>query len=79
MYGQAYPFKDYGPGDFFGEIECFAGLSNYRISVVAITKCEVLIIPAVFYMEWIQTDVEALYLRTQEDYADRRCPQIPFY
>ena len=67
MYGRAYPFKDYGPGDFFGEIECFAGLSNYRLSVVTITKCEVLVIPAVFYMEWIQTDADALYLRTQEN------------
>ncbi len=67
MYGHAYPFKDYGAGDFFGEIECFAGLSSYRISVVTITKCEVLIIPAVFYMDWIQTDVDALYLRTQEN------------
>lgn len=67
MYGRAYPFKDYGPGDFFGEIECFAGLSNYRISVVTITKCEVLVIPSIFYMEWLQTDVDALYLRTQEN------------
>lgn len=67
MYGRAYPFQDYGPGDFFGEIECFAGLSHYRISVVTITKCEVLIIPAVLYMEWIQTDADALYLRTQEN------------
>ncbi len=67
MYGRAYPFKDYGPGDFFGEIECFAGLYNYRISVVTITKCEILIIPAVFYMEWIQTDADALFLRTQEN------------
>lgn len=67
MYGHAYPFKDYGPGDFFGEIECFAGLANYRISVVTITRCEVLVIPAVFYMDWIQTDVDALYLRTQEN------------
>ncbi len=67
MYGRAYPFKDYGPGDFFGEIECFAGLCNYRISVVTITKCEVLVIPSVFYMEGMQTDVDALYLRTQEN------------
>lgn len=67
MYGRAYPFRDYGPGDFFGEIECFAGLYHYRISVVTITKCEVLIIPAVFYMDWMQIDVDALYLRTQEN------------
>lgn len=64
---RAYSFKDFGPGDFFGEIECFADLSNYRISVLAVTKCRVLVIPAPFYMEWIRNDAEALYLRTKEN------------
>ena len=27
---RAYSFKDFGPGDFFGEIECFADLLYYR-------------------------------------------------
>lgn len=62
---RAYSFKDFGPGDFFGEIECFADLFNYRISVVTVTKCRVLVIPAAFYMEWIQNDAEALYSRTK--------------
>lgn len=62
---RAYSFKDFGPGDFFGEIECFADLLYYRISVVTVTKCHVLTIPAAFYMEWIQNDVEALYSRTK--------------
>ncbi len=62
---RAYSFKDFGPGDFFGEIECFADLLYYRISVVTVTKCRVLMIPAVFYMEWIHNDVEALYSRTK--------------
>lgn len=62
---RAYSFKDFGPGDFFGEIECFADLTNYRISVVTVTDCRVLVIPAPFYMEWIRNDVEALYLRAK--------------
>lgn len=62
---RAYSFKDFGPGDFFGEIECFADLVNYRISVVAVTKCRVLVIPASYYMEWIRNDVEALYSRAK--------------
>ena len=62
---RAYSFKDFGPGDFFGEIECFADLLYYRISVVTVTKCRVLTIPAAFYMEWIQNDAEALYSRTK--------------
>lgn len=67
MAGRPYFFKDYGPGDFFGEIEYFADLLNYRISVVTVTKCRVLIIPVKYYMEWLQSDAEALYLRTKEN------------
>lgn len=62
---KAYCFKKFGPGDFFGEIECFADLMYYRISVVTITKCRVLTIPVSVYIEWLQTDLEALYSRTK--------------
>ena len=67
MKERPYFFKDYSPGDFFGEIEYFAGLTNYRISVVTVSRCRVAVIPVVYYMEWLQNDVEALYLRTQEN------------
>ena len=67
MTGRPYFFKDYGPGDFFAEIEYFADLLNYRISVVTVTRCRVLIIPVKYYMEWLQSDAEALYLRTKEN------------
>ncbi len=67
MHNQPYSFKDYGPGDFFGEIEYFAGLSNYRISVVTATRCRLLVIPVVYYMDWLQTDVDALWMRTKEN------------
>lgn len=63
MKERPYFFKDYGPGDFFGEIEYFADLSNYRISVVTATRCRVLVIPMVYYIEWLRTDADALYLR----------------
>lgn len=65
MREKAYPFKDSGPGDFFGEIECFAGMERYRISIETSTKCKVLSIPAVYYMKWMAMDVEALFMRTQ--------------
>lgn len=65
MNERPYFFKDYGPGDFFGEIEYFAGLTNYRISVMATTKCRVLVIPVTYYMDWLRNDVDALYLRTK--------------
>lgn len=67
MHERPYSFKDFGPGDFFGEIECFAGLPQYRISIVASTKCRVLSIPSDAYMEWMRMDVDALFLRTQEN------------
>ena len=67
MHERPYSFKDFGPGDFFGEIECFAGLPQYRISIVASTKCRVLSIPAAAYMDWMRMDVDALFLRPQEN------------
>ena len=67
MHERPYSFKDFGPGDFFGEIECFAGLPQYRISIVASTKCRVLSIPADAYMDWMRMGVDALFLRTQEN------------
>lgn len=65
MHEKSYSFKDFGPGDFFGEIEYFSDLTNYRISVMTITRCRILVIPTVYYMEWLQKDVRALFLRTK--------------
>ena len=67
MHGHSYPFKDFGPGDFLGEIESFAGMRQYRVSVVALTDCRVLAIPVFCYMEWMHLDVDALYMRTQKN------------
>ena len=67
MHEKSYFFKDFGPGDFFGEIECFAGLQRYRISILSSTKCQLLAIPSVYYMEWMHMDVDALFMRTQEN------------
>ena len=49
MHEKSYFFKDFGPGDFFGEIECFAGLTRYRISILSSTKCRLLAIPSIYY------------------------------
>ena len=67
MNERPYYFKDYGPGDFFGEIEYFADLTNCRIGVITATKCRVLVIPMAPYMDWLCSDVDALYLRTKEN------------
>ena len=42
----------------FGEIECFAGLPRYRISILSSTKCRLLAIPSIYYMEWMRMDVD---------------------
>ena len=67
MHEKSYFFKDFGPGDFFGEIECFAGLTRYRISILSSTKCRLLAIPSIYYMEWMRMDIDALFMRTQEN------------
>lgn len=67
VHGQQYSFRDFGPGDFFGEIECFAGMKKYRVSILTSTDCRILSIPAFYYMEWMHSDVDALYMRTQEN------------
>ena len=51
MHEKSYFFKDFGPGDFFGEIECFAGLPRYRISILSSTKCRLLAIPSVYLVK----------------------------
>lgn len=66
-YERSYPFKDFGCGSFFGEIECFSGLSQYRISIITSTKCRFISIPLDCYMNWLHIDVDALFLRTQEN------------
>ena len=38
MHGHSYLFKDFDPGDFLGEIESFAGMRQYRVSVVTLTE-----------------------------------------
>lgn len=67
VHEQQYSFRDFGPGDFFGEIECFAGLRKYRVSILTSTNCRILSIPAFCYMDWMHNDVDALYTRTQEN------------
>ena len=73
MHGHSYPFKDFGPGDFLGEIESFAGMRQYRVNVVALTDCRVLVIPVFCYMEWMHLDVDALYMRTQKKEYIEQC------
>lgn len=58
--------QGFRPGRFWGEIESFAGMRQYRVSVVALTDALGSGHTGILYMEWMHLDVEALYLRTQK-------------
>ncbi len=48
-------------------------MRQYRVSVVALTDCRVLVIPVFCYMEWMHLDVDALYMRTQKKEYIEQC------
>lgn len=60
-----YPFKNFGRGDFFGEIECLADMNEYRICIISQTKCKVATVPAEMYMNWLYTDINLLKKRSK--------------
>lgn len=60
-----YPFKDFGRGDFFGEIEVFADMSEYRICIITQTKCKIATIPSDIYMNWLYMNNSLLKKRSK--------------
>ncbi len=61
-----YKFKEFGPGRFLGEFECLSAISEYSITIRAITPCILYMIPSQLYLEWMKNDGNALFLRTQK-------------
>lgn len=62
--GTDYVFTDYSGVEILGDYELFGDIPQYRISIVAMTDCDLLTIPARLYMEWVSKDVDALFMRT---------------
>lgn len=62
--GNAYMFRDYSGTDVLGDFELFGDIAEYCISIRAVTECEVVVIPASLYLKWMQSDINALFMRT---------------
>ena len=61
--GVAYSFMDFSEMFILGEYELFSGEKEHLVSVYADTDCKVLKISANRYLNWIQHDENALFLR----------------
>lgn len=58
--GVIYNFIELHPVNIIGEFEAFSGISNYLISIRAITKATLIDINANDFLMWMQTDIAAL-------------------
>lgn len=63
---KVYEFKEFIPGRFLGEFECLSSIPEYSITIRALTNCVLYVIPSRVYLKWMQTDGNALFLRTQK-------------
>lgn len=66
MVGSIYMFKEYFESEILGDFELFGGIPKYRISVNALTDCELIMIPSEHYLRWMKQDINALFLRTSK-------------
>lgn len=64
--GNAYIFREYFSTDVLGDFELFGDIGEYCISIRAVTECEVVVIPAAVYLKWMQSDINALFMRTRK-------------
>lgn len=64
--GKIYVFKEFGPGRILGEFECLSGITEYSITVQAVTHCLLCVIPSEMYLWWMKKGGNALFLRTQQ-------------
>lgn len=63
--GNVYSFTGFSETEVIGDYEVFGDFKEYRVSVRAITECELLAIPASVYLRWMKGDIEAIFMRTQ--------------
>ena len=64
--GNVYMFKEYVSTEVLGDFELFGDIKSYRITVRAVTECGILKIPAFVYLDWMQQDIGALFMRTRK-------------
>ncbi len=61
--GDIYAFTEFQAPELFGEMEGFAGISYYRVTLVTVTDCKFIVMPMNSFLNWIRNDSEALFLR----------------
>lgn len=63
--GRIFPFFEFRPPEIIGDFEIFAEIPCYRASIYAVETCRLLVIHRKQYLEWMQKDVNALFIRTK--------------
>lgn len=63
--GTPYIFMESTGIDVVGDFEIFGGISKYRMSIQTVTECEIMVVPAKKYLDWMTKDVNALFMRTR--------------
>ena len=58
--GASYEFAIFGPGTFFGSMECLFGLERYATTLVTDTACTLVSIPKVLFEKWLLSDPVAM-------------------
>ncbi|MCI9078605.1 MAG: Crp/Fnr family transcriptional regulator [Lachnospiraceae bacterium] len=61
--GRAYYFMDFNQMYIVGDFEVFGGIPEYYVSICATEECNILTLPSSCYLQWIQHDENALFLR----------------
>lgn len=63
--GDIYNFVEYSSVEVFGEYEVFGDIKDYQLTIRTSTECEIIVIPSKSYLEWMQKDIDALFIRTR--------------
>ncbi len=61
--GRAYYFMDFAHMYIVGDFEVFGDIPEYTVSICATEECQMLSIPSRSYLQWVQHDENALFLR----------------
>lgn len=63
--GNSYMFLEYFHTEVLGDYELFGDIPEYQVTIYTMTECEIVAIPAKLYLEWMQEDIHALFMRTR--------------
>lgn len=64
--GNLYLFVEFAVADVLGDYEILGDISAYRVSIRTASECELAVIPAALYLDWMRGDANALFIRTRK-------------